>query len=362
MSQLYIEDYIKKLIMLERQVGAKTTYQIMEPFSLNSKDILAIQEAAKKIAEFVGLYGLTFIVAKAKQKEKVGGHIELQYGQKEVFVEISDDTAKFDVAVLATLAHEITHKYLQINGISSGTGFIRKYENEVLTDITAVFLGLGKLMLNGCEVKNTRQEMRVDGTYNVTKQLKSGYLDREQLAFIYRMVCAMRGISNQDMISGLSRESSSAIRACDYYNRHYFDQQFRTDQFKYKLVEALDKSIQDLQDELKQDDESLRFLQRNVFEKTKKFLEAKYKEISSLSDESKTIKQIDTYDSCLLFLNAIELIEKMDKMREKVRQDILEARKVGQSLNELTELVQKEELQKPKTKSFLRKIFSRRKE
>ena len=79
MSQIFIEDYIQKIIMLEKQVGVRTSYQMLEPFSLNPKDVIAIQTAAKKIAESIGLRGVTFIVAAVKQKEKVGGHVELTY-------------------------------------------------------------------------------------------------------------------------------------------------------------------------------------------------------------------------------------------------------------------------------------------
>ena len=359
MSQLFIEDYIKKLIMLEKRVGVKTKYQMLEPFSLNPRDTVAIQDAAKKIGEFIGLQGLTFIVATVKQKEKIGGHVELQYRQKEVFIEISDDTAKFNVAVLATLAHEITHKYLRINGISVGTGPIHEYESEVLTDIATVFLGLGKLMLNGCEIENTRQEARIDRTYNVTERLKSGYLDREQLAFVYRVVCAMRGTSNQDMVSGLSAEAISAIRAYDSYQRDYFNPQFGTEQYGDELGETLERDIQTLQRELNQVSQHLEFLKEKYIRETEEFLEAKHQKIASVLSDLKSMKQGDIYDPCLLFLSTIELRKRIDQLRTRVGQEISDTMEVRQSLNELTKLDREEKLQKPRTKSFLRRIFPR---
>lgn len=38
-----------------------------------------------------------------------------------------------------------------------------------------------------------QQELRGDTVYNVREQLKSGYLNRQQLVFVYRVTCAMRG-------------------------------------------------------------------------------------------------------------------------------------------------------------------------
>lgn len=358
MSQLFIEDYIKKLVMLEKQLGTKTKYQLFEPFPLNPSDPIAIQDAAKKIAEFVGLHNLTFIVGIAKQKEKVGGHVELQYGRREVFIEISENIAKFDAAVLATLAHEITHKYLQINNISVGTSSIHEYENEVLTDITAVFLGLGKLMLNGCEIENVRLEARTEGAY-VTEQLKSGYLDREQLAFVYRMVCAMRRISNQDMVSGLSAEALSAIRAYDSYQQDYFSQQLHSDRYRSELIKAAETDIQALQSELNLINQHLEFLKEEYICKTEEFLITKHKKVQSLLDDTKSMRLSDTHDPCLLFLSTIELQKKIDQVRTKVAQESSNTMNVKQSLNELTKLDQEKKFQESGTKLFLKKLFPR---
>lgn len=314
-SQSLIQDYIKKLIILEEQTGYKTGYQIFKPFYLDARDIVAIQNAAKKIAKFIGLQDLTFIVGTAKQEEKVGGHVELEYGQKQVFVEIADNTAKFGDAVLATLAHEITHKYLQINGFLGGTDPIRKYENEVLTDIATVFLGLGKLMLNGCEIKTT------------TEQLKSGYLDQKQLAFVYRVLCAMRGISSEEMMSGLSREAVRAVRACDVYREDYFNPQFRTELYRNELQETLEENIKRLKQELNQVNSHLEFLKEKYIRETEEFLKEKHRKVVSLLSNLKSMKQDNVYDPCLLFLDTIELRERIDQLKTGVEQEISDTKK-----------------------------------
>ena len=340
MSQVLIEDYIQKIILLEKQVGAKTSYQMLEPFSLNSRDVIAIQIAAKKIAEFIGLHGFTFIIAPVKQKEKVGGNIELKYGEKEVFIEISDETLKFEDAILATLAHEIAHKYLHINGISCGMGPIYEYENEVLTDITAVFLGLGKLMLNGCECENTRQEYVLEGRRTVTETLKSGYLDRSQLAFVYRLVCAMRKIPSIEYERGLSIDSIQALRECESFYGYYFDNRFHEPNVRKESVEYLRSAISDTQLILSNIDKNLLYIQEACVKSVEIFLERIHKKLRKLLVELQKMIDDNEYDPCLKFLNAILLNQTISELVSKITGYSSEAKQYQNSVTKLANFVQ----------------------
>ncbi|PKM48822.1 MAG: hypothetical protein CVV02_18505 [Firmicutes bacterium HGW-Firmicutes-7] len=196
MSEIFIEDYIKKITYLEKKIGNKVNYTLLNPSLLQAYDIISIQNSAKQIAEFVNMKDYIFIVAFSKQKENVGGHIELKYLGKEVFIEISNKAVKFPEAILATLAHEITHKYIQSNNIAYGTN---DYENEVFTDITTIFLGLGKLLLNGCDC----QTVKFESEQTITETYKTGYLNKNQIAFVYLLICFMRNIPASKYEQGL---------------------------------------------------------------------------------------------------------------------------------------------------------------
>ena len=148
MLDISIEECIRKVAFLEKSLGIKTQYQILDPFPLYSKDIIGIQNVGKIIANFIGLSDYAFVISINKLEKNTGGRIGLEYGKKQVFIEISEEILKFKDAILA---HEITHGYLYINNIS----FSNKYENEILTDIAAIFFGFGKLMLNGSENEDT---------------------------------------------------------------------------------------------------------------------------------------------------------------------------------------------------------------
>ncbi len=84
-------------------------------------------------------------------------------------------------------------------------------ETEILTDITAVFIGLGKLMLNGSKSTVTRTEPTLGGTQTITDSFKCGYLDRDQLALTYLLVCTMRKILPAQYESGLTADAKIAL-------------------------------------------------------------------------------------------------------------------------------------------------------
>lgn len=215
--EVFVDDYIAKLVFLEKAVGHKAHYRIMEPFSpalgIGSDRYVEIQVAAKRIASFIGLTGLTFLIEPKKPGVNTCGSIELRADSSEVFVQLSPDLFGFPAAVLTTLAHEISHKFLHLNKLSWGAGKNDQYHNEVLTDITAVFLGLGKLMLNG------RYSESVDTTAlsTTTHTREIGYLNGDQLAFVYLLVCQMRGIERSEFMSGLN--SFCVYRVADISSR-----------------------------------------------------------------------------------------------------------------------------------------------
>lgn len=113
MSEGFVEAFVDKLILLEQKTGASVNYNLIPPLEVAFHDHLSLQKTAKDIAESIGMKGYTFIVAEARQKSKVGGHIDLSTEGTDVFIEIDRDTMRFPDAVSATLCHEICHKWLQ---------------------------------------------------------------------------------------------------------------------------------------------------------------------------------------------------------------------------------------------------------
>ena len=167
LSDTHILNYVRKLIQLEECLGATLTYAALRPFAVNGHDIIEIQRAASRIAHFVHLDKLTFRGFRPLRKH-VAGSIELRKGQKEVIVDV-DPLLQDNPDGLRVVFHQIAHKVMHTHGISAGHGPSFEFENEVFTDITAVFMGLGKLMLNGCQTERVDKEAPISRGSSASK-------------------------------------------------------------------------------------------------------------------------------------------------------------------------------------------------
>jgi len=338
--KIYLEDYINKIVLLEKLVGAKTTYEILAPFSLDTNDTMAIQHAAKRIAEFVGLKGITFVVGIAKEEDGVGGHIELELGVNTLYIEISKEMKQYHDAVPAVLAHEITHKYLQLNGISCGSGPFYQFENEILTDITAVFLGLGKLLLNGCECNNIREEHSREGTRTIKETMKVGYLDRSQMAFVYRFVSAMRYIHPKVYELKLSTDSIQALRQCESEYGYYFSERFKGHNTGNCLVEKTNPAIRSTQLILSRIDRDLSYFRNSCIKTTDTFLENTHKRLNAIATEYSKISKDNEYDPCLRFIGNLQADQEATKLMSEIKELASKANEFESEILKLANLLQ----------------------
>lgn len=104
----------------------------------------------------------------------------------------------------ALLAHEVTHHCLDRASFHS----TNRDENERLTDLAAVFLGLGKLMLNGADVRFDAEEKAP-----VEKPVKLGYLTMADLACAYDKVCCLNGVPTAEWTIHLSAEAAYYVQS-----------------------------------------------------------------------------------------------------------------------------------------------------
>ncbi|WP_437929314.1 hypothetical protein WMF37_08590 [Sorangium sp. So ce291] len=239
--ELTLDSLLDKLLLLERGLGLPAPGGLLEPFPVATRDAVDIQKAARRIASFVGLDELTFVVAFAKQERNVAGHVELRHAQEEVFIEIAPDVAEFKEAVLATLAHEITHKLLYKKGVWIHDGQDATFHNEALTDAAAVYVGLGKLMLNGALCSRSE----ADGHGNTTlHRFAAGYLAYDQIALVHLLVCDLRDLSDRAS-QNLTLEARGALsRAAE---QHHALLEAPSRRRKGRDLDALRKEIRERQ-------------------------------------------------------------------------------------------------------------------
>jgi len=205
-------DILSKLALIEKHLSGFNScfYEVSKEFS--PINIISVQKEASKMMKFVGLLHHVACISYTNTKEGTGGNIELDNSET-VFIDINQDYKNDKEKTLAVMAHEICHKVLFVHGLYYPNNCI---ENELLTDISTVYVGFGKLSLNGCyneRISNSR-EWKGNQWVDVTTTHKEfiGYLSLKQFAFVYNIVCNVYRIPDEIKMSGLSRLATNEVR------------------------------------------------------------------------------------------------------------------------------------------------------
>jgi hypothetical protein len=334
--------YIEAITFLERRLGTRTSYRTLEPFSFDATDIVAVNKAARRIAEFIGLGEYMFVVAVKSQEEGVGGNIDLHYGEPGAFVEVAQDAVKFEDAVLATLAHEITHKFLHIRDIPITPELNSQLDEEILTDITAVFLGLGKLMLRGCECKKVSTQEGVQGKVTTTETYRCGYLDRSQLSLVYLLVSAMRRIPAHVCEAGLHQDAVAALSECRRAHSPFLDTRWyeRVEKSGGTIVpESLTKGVSVLQHPLAEMSRDLLFLQ-HCLGSIDSFLEQVHKRLyQSRRCLAGTPGNIEP-DPCLRYLDTLQRAHEAALFEEELNAYLSKAKSYREALRKTAAVIE----------------------
>lgn len=155
--------------------------------------IVSLQRIAAQICRHYGLSDYTPVVT-LEVLRGAAGRINLNK-DKEVFIDL-DKRKYFDIwEYVATIAHEVAHKYLFVNDI-----YYPGQKNEFVTDATAVYAGFGDIMFVAA-FKETTETKDVDwhhdevGRYRPHKRVTTtrtktlGYLLPWQIAFLQNCFC-----------------------------------------------------------------------------------------------------------------------------------------------------------------------------
>lgn len=204
-------DFIEKLILIEKHLG-RCNGLFYNPTPLfNSFDSIQIQKEASNMLKFVGLENYTAVITYSKTKQDIGGNIELDNSQN-VFIYINYEYKGDNNKVLAILAHEICHKVLYVRHLYYPNITI---ENELLTDLTTVYIGFGRLSLNGCysKITSTNKEIRDGKEYSIktTQTNTIGYLSLNQFALAYNILYSLGYLNVQDKFFGLNDIAKKAV-------------------------------------------------------------------------------------------------------------------------------------------------------
>jgi hypothetical protein len=150
-----------------------------------------LQSVTNKIAKHIGI--VPFPDAKydwgLKLDLETAGRFSMTRSSRVIQIPFFYVGKKYPVG--AILAHEITHAFLVYRGII----LEETKENETLTDIAGIYIGLGKLAINGLII----------GAEDINNEIYSlGYLKPEQFFYCYRIASEKKSIPYRIMLKNLN--------------------------------------------------------------------------------------------------------------------------------------------------------------
>jgi len=344
LKESHIESFIEKVTVLEKSLGPFARFNFYEPIDFNPSDVVSIQKLGKSMAEFVGLSDLTFIIAVVPQEKNVGGHIDMSDTGNDVFIELSNNVAKYKDAVLATLAHELSHKILAINGVRISVGSpqpVFERENEVLTDITAVYSGFGKQMMNGCECSISYEEPTVDGTRKITESIRTGYISLTQFSFIYLMICNMRKIEKRDYLEGIIQSSKVLLKNTLNENSSIINNNFHNPDYPKSLNKSFSDQLIPIQKDLSLIRTFINVLQHHCIMITESHLNKKHLELNKIQKQFSQIQSTTNINPSLNYLSHAYMKISYDKLIENIQPKNSKSEKLIRGLNKITNLIHK---------------------
>lgn len=159
-----------------------------------------LQYVTNEISQYLGIINIPSAKYEwsIKMEPEVAGQIRYTNPIYSIQIPFFYVGKKYGVGCI--LAHEITHAFLDSKGIISNN----LKENEMFTDLTSIFIGLGKFILNGQIVP---VEEHLNENYIV------GYLSPELIVYSYKEVIRIRSIKKKVYLNNLKLEVKNMILA-----------------------------------------------------------------------------------------------------------------------------------------------------
>ena len=154
---------------------------------LGSGDERDVQYVASSIAAHLGIIAVPTVRYEwgLKMEPEVAGQIRVTICVPHIQIPFFYVGKKYSLGGI--LAHEMTHALLLPKGIALQDSA----ENECLTDMAAVYFGLGKLLLNG----------------SLDEGGGLGYLSPDLIAYSIKKACVQHAIDVQTALSNLTNEA-----------------------------------------------------------------------------------------------------------------------------------------------------------
>jgi len=285
------------LAVLENAAGVRAHYRILDPPPLAAVDASSFQTSVRVIADWIGLRNAIFQVS-ITDNTKPPAVVRTDLDQEEFAVMVPPRAITNPELALATAARIVSETYL-VNSNIGASSIESKDPDPLLVDTTAIFLGLGKLLLNG--TIPTRPSPSAAPTTTA-----------DYLAFTFRLVCAMRGLDWNQQTSGLSPEAIGLLRPWDQYRDSVFSQSLRNVLTASISHRPLLDVLSDNHLTLAKFDQLERSIAAQVIDPLRR-QHRDFHEHCRIGYEKVTAREQETYDPCMLYLNQVR--RRMDLQR-----------------------------------------------
>jgi uncharacterized Zn finger protein (UPF0148 family) len=292
------------LATLEKAAGVRAHYRILDPPPLTSTEQSSLQTVARVLGDWIGLRNAMFDLT-IVEHDQAPRLVRLDPDHEEFAMEIPVSALARPETALAAVTRQVARAYLITSNIA-GSSVEPVRTAGSLADVTAIFLGMGKLVLNAPASGG------ITLPDNVPLTTENQPLSPEYLAFTHRLVCSMRGLDWAQHTSGMSTQAINLLRTWDPYRDSVFSQSLRNVLTASASHRPLMDAVEDNHLALARFDQLQRALKATVLVPLQQELET-YHLTCREGMERLNAREQDTYDPCLLYLN--QLRRRMDLQR-----------------------------------------------
>jgi len=299
-----VRHILELLTTLEKAAGVRAHYRILDSPPLVSLDLSSIHTVARVLSDWIGLRNAIFNITLVAD-DQPPRLVRIDPDQEEFAMELPAGALATTDCALAIIARQVARAYLITSNIA-GSSIDPARTGGSLADVTAIFLGMGKLLLNAPAAGQVslRPGKRIP---DEAQPLSATYL-----AFTHRVVCSMRGLDWSRHAGGISQEGIAALRKWDGYRDTVFSQALRNVLTASASHRPLMDAIEDNHLALARFDQLQRTFLTTVLQPLMAEVE-QYHRTCREGMEHLAAREQDTYDPCLLYLN--QLRRRMDLQR-----------------------------------------------
>lgn len=189
----------------EKRILTKGIYEVPESIQEELKkdkySAVVLQSLADSIVVHTGAYNAVEVILRDQvTSNDISGQYEV-YGKANWQVHLYTDACYRVAQIMAVLIHECVHNFLYYYNLE----LYPEAENEILTDVTAVFLGFGDLLREGYKpIKEIVEGPSPQGEAGFKVSCwKVGYLELNEIAYVQEKYNAfIREYTPEDIIYG----------------------------------------------------------------------------------------------------------------------------------------------------------------